>query len=179
MRVRSGEGRLNTLPLFIVNSHIAAGGDPLRIYVTSGDSLVIRVFDDSGKLLQIIRRRTPPVPIKEAERSLALNRLRNRSGNKAANAFIEEMFGSIPNQRFYPAISELRVDSDGYLWTLNHGEGWSVFDATGRWLGILPVPLVRLYDIGTDYVVGVSIDSLGVERVVEIRIARSRHGDGF
>lgn len=71
-----------------------------------------------------------------------------------------------------PAFETLRIDSFGNTWVKDFPRPggstseWSVFDATGVWLGVVQVPPgLRILSIGADHVVGLTEDEFGVEVV--------------
>jgi hypothetical protein len=74
-------------------------------------------------------------------------------------------------------VAGLLVDSEGHLWVADRKERtrseWSVFDATGRWLGTVELPLYRVEWIGEDLILGVTVDpDTGVEVVEGYRLSR-------
>lgn len=70
-----------------------------------------------------------------------------------------------------PTYDDLRVDAYGNVWLRHFAIGsehgsWSVFDRSGRWLGVVEMPAaLEVKEIGSDYVVGVTRDALDVEYV--------------
>lgn len=87
-----------------------------------------------------------------------------------------------------PAYRSIFVDRDEHLWVeewrgvgLEQGP-FSVFDPSGAWLGPVELPsglpvvrgVNRELEIGSDYVLGVWTDALGVEEVRLYRLHRSR-----
>lgn len=52
-----------SVPTFFLDSHIAAGGDPLSIHISEGDRNEILQFSLDGALVRIIRRKTDPVRV--------------------------------------------------------------------------------------------------------------------
>ena len=72
----------------------------------------------------------------------------------------------------YPAFSAVQSDPLGYLWVREYdlpgqdGNLWTVFDTEGRVQGFVEMPAaLEPYEIGEDYILGLSLDELGVERV--------------
>jgi hypothetical protein len=78
---------------------------------------------------------------------------------------------AIPHRPTLPSFGEIRVDRLGYLWVAHFGVpgragAWDVFEPSGRFLGPVEVPgTLEIHEIGADYLLGVSTDELGVERV--------------
>lgn len=145
----------------------------LRIFVSDGEHFQVDVFDDRGKLRRIIRRTTDPVPITPQRRREARERIMawNNVDEDGKEAWVRR-FDRLPPQTHHPAVHDLFIDREGYLWAAHTGEGWNVFAPSGRWLGTLRIPLERLYDVGSDFVVGWTFDESLRERIVEYRLRR-------
>lgn len=175
-------------------TYVAAGGDPLLVYISNADGGIHQQSLD-GTLVRIIRRTVAPPPV--TDRALRAERehwakIREIAGWPPQTEEDEP----IPRRERYPAVEALLVDAEGYLWvrewsTSESGipDQWSVFGPDGRWLGILAFPpypsapdrhLCHLYTttcwIDRDYFVIVRKDELGVERVEGYRIRRDRAG---
>ena len=99
----------------------------------------------------------------------------------------EPLLRAIPRRDFHPSVAGLSVDPKGYLWVsgwsaseVGGPDRWSVFSPEGRWLGVLPAPMLevpcnRHYGpcwMGTDFFLAVQRDELGRERVEGYRIRR-------
>jgi hypothetical protein len=158
-------------PLFPANAEIAAGGMPLRIFAGYGGVYDISVFDSTGRKTQIIRRSDPPERIPpEAAAAERERRLRNAE-RRGRRAIVARLLAALPEETHFPAFRALIVDQEGYLWVKDNG--WSVYDRTGRWLGVVNVASdMRLFEIGSNYILGVRQDSLDVERVVLYELTR-------
>lgn len=84
---------------------------------------------------------------------------------------LQRLFQEWTYPPFQPAYDQLVVDHEGNLWTRHYAIGskrsnWSVFGPTGRWLGVIEIPVgFTIKEIGSDYVLGVSVDDIGVELV--------------
>lgn len=84
-----------------------------------------------------------------------------------------------------PAFSALEVDDRGYLWVAEYnpygdlwegwqGSGWHVFSPEGELLGRVAVPPgLVVHEIGSDYVLGVQKNELGVPFVRRFPLTRS------
>jgi hypothetical protein len=74
-----------------------------------------------------------------------------------------------------PAYSDVQLDRLGFVWIAEYviadprtktWADWDVFDPAGAFLATVRVPLnFRPTEIGRDYLLGVSTDDLGVQRV--------------
>lgn len=163
---------------YAARSMIAAGGNPILVYATNGDDYEIRQFSDTGMLQRVLRRMAPP------RRSLTRSLIReNREANEALSpafdwAAWERMVANLP-RRYEPAISSLKVDSEGYLWVADRtksegGKLWSVFSPVGRWVGTVLLPRGAIQWIGSDLLIISTIDpDLGIETIAGYRLNRT------
>jgi hypothetical protein len=151
-------------------ARLAAGGEPLRIFATDAERYEIDVFDEEGRRIRIIRRTDPRIPITPEE----LDRIRaaRERAESGLGAHYRRVQDAMPPQTHYPAVRQLVVDSEGYLWVSGYGEGTHVFDPSGRWLGPVRGGVGAL-EIGRDYVLALERDSLMVERVKLYDLVRS------
>jgi hypothetical protein len=158
-------------------SHAAAGGD--AFFGGESDRFEVRQWSPGGELRRVIRAAIEPRPVTpehlaryEAERQEAgqrRGRVAALLGAFSAAADPEE--ADLPHRETLPFFDRIVVDRSGHLWVKEFGFDrepgrWQVFGSDGGWLGALSTPAgFRITDVGHDYVLGVAIDSLGVERV--------------
>lgn len=125
-----------------------------------------------GRLLGLIRRREPPRRLAAEDIARLKREWLADQPSAEQRAFFERYLAAMPIPERLPAYRALRVAANGAIWVHRYalpGEDdtrWSVFDAQGRLLGELDLP--PGFDpnvIGTDYLLGVATDSLGVEHV--------------
>lgn len=166
-------------PPFPVKSVIAGGGNPLSVYVTNGDRYEIHQFSPTGILQRILRRTVDPIPITSDEIEEWTARLKAEGPTGGWSGW-EQAVDAVPPGRFRPAILDLRVDTEGYLWVAEHAvhgrSRWSVFDARGRWLGGIEVPGTWVHWIGEDLIIATHTDSeLGIESIRGYRLDRTPH----
>jgi len=96
----------------------------------------------------------------------------------------EADFNAVPCPDSMPAFQSLLVDEVGwtwaevYHWPRNRQSGrWMVFDPDGRAHGILEVPDgLQVQRIGSDFLLGVRFDKLGVEHVLRYSLRRTPKG---
>ena len=170
-------------PTFL-DAFLAAGADPPSIYIADGTRDEIRQFSFAGRLVWIIRRSTAPVPISDEGHRAWVTYLATAQGGEDIE---EPLLRAIPRRDFHPSVAGLFVDAEGYLWVsgwsaseVGGPDRWSVFSPEGRWLGVLPAPMLevpcnRHYGpcwMGTDFFLAVQSDELGRERVEGYRIRR-------
>lgn len=139
-----------------------------------GTTFEIRVLKEGGTLECIMRR--------DADLTV------ERSDIERYEAILDSMGTGAQRQRRIlkelgypdrlPAYDRLLYDADGNLWARRYTVGteeqrWSVFDPSGRWLGGVSLPAdLQVFEIGADYVLGATQDSLGVEYVEEHRLEK-------
>jgi hypothetical protein len=163
--IETGGRRLyEVLPVF-THASVAASESPLRIFAGNGDRYEVRVFDSDGRLVRLIRRMDPPVPVDDAYWDSALRRRREQAqGPRSGDRM--RVIEAMPRPAHFPAFGGLAADSEGALFVFGQVDGWNVFDPAGRWLGELPIWYQTFLDIGPDYLLALARDSLGVESVV-------------
>lgn len=84
----------------------------------------------------------------------------------------------VPEQ--LPAVDDLTMDETGHLWGKRYrlpwaaeAPVWDVFDPDGRWLGGVEMPEgLEPLQIGRDFVLGLTRDDLGTERVAIYALVR-------
>jgi len=183
------------VPTFAVDSHIAAGGDPLSVYIGEGDRNEILQFSPGGELVRIIRRTNDPVPATDGAHAAWMDAML-AMGETFDEPVPRGIFDGMPRRASHPPVAGLVVDTDGYLWVREWSasekgvpDRWSVFSPRGRWLGILTVPhdpepldLFMCYKffvpcwVDRHMFLTVRRDELGVERVEGYRIRKGGAG---
>ena len=163
---------------FQKRSIITGGGNPLTVYVAPGDRYEVHQFSAAGILQRIIRRKVDPIPVESEKLKEWIDRVVTRNPHFDWSAWKRAV--AVLPQRFHDPINVLRVDTAGYLWTMDRrGDGtseWSVYDPAGRWLGTLNIPMPKVTWIG-DLVVGVRTDPVtGAETVEGYRLHRNGGG---
>jgi len=97
-----------------------------------------------------------------------------------ARSTMERVMAGLPPVESFPAFSELKVDDTGDLWVREYTRPgdersvWTVFASDGGVRGLVETPAgLTIYRIGSDFLLGRSIDDLGVERVQVWGLVRS------
>ena len=162
------------------------------IFGTMGDSTVVlregqpelEWYDTHGRVVQVARwsrRRVPSREVYPVFKDSTMAVLRRNSAQAAGfqMAANEELFkADLPIPEFAPLYTTLKVDDERRIWLerfrLPGDTGprrWDVINASGEWLGTVDVPpRFTLFRAGRDYVLGRTLDSLGVERVQRHRL---------
>jgi len=100
------------------------------------------------------------------------------NSRESAREAIELLFERIEKPLTLPLIGEILIDDTDRLWasTAEVGEerrSWFVWTSNGRLLGRAELPEdAEIVEIAQGHVYGVTVDSLGVERVVKWRLER-------
>lgn len=141
------------------------------IVISPSDQYEIRAYEPGGALRLIVRREhsTPVVTQAEVDAYVA-DRLAN--AEPQARPTLERVMAGLPPVESYPAFSEILVDEAGDLWVREYTRPgdersvWTIFGSDGRALGLLETPAgLTVHQVGHDYLLGTSIDDLGIERV--------------
>lgn len=169
-----------------LDAFLAAGADPPFIYIADGTRDEIRQFSFDGRLVRIIRRSSAPVLVSDEGHRAWVTYLATAQGVGSPD-LAEPLALVIPRRDFHPPVAGLFVDPEGYLWVsgwsaaeVGGPDRWSVFSPEGRWVGVLPAPMLEVpchYYLnpcwmGTDFFLAVRRDELGRERVEGYRIRR-------
>ena len=183
------DGRLawNDL-IFGDRTYVTASDD--WIYVGSTEEYAIELFDRSGALRRIVRRAVDPVPVTAGHLERYAEQLAVIASVEPAalEAFKRRMREGVAADDL-PHFRLLLTDADQNLWVedwrdVGLGQGpYSVFGPDGAWLGAVELPpgmpwlrglalRTALLEIGTDYVLGVWEDDLGVEQVRLYRLLK-------
>lgn len=173
----ASDGRL----FFGRSTHYAVAGE--QLYVGDDPRYEIRVYDPSGRLVQVVRKEhvTREVSDEDVERRRQeeLRAVGDMDAPGQMKKALERSVREGEARETLPAFDGLLATADGHLWVQEArrpGEEpprWSVFDPDGRWLGVVETPagleVERMY---RDAVLGVREDDLGVQRVEVHRVRR-------
>ena len=172
--------------------------DDGRVLAGKTDQMRISVYDRSGRLSMIVSKLSPAVPVTEADRDAVRARFRKALEGQAASTHNAELAGMIEpmmrNLEFgsvYPAYSNLLGGPDSTILvqrtvtmsetakaadTSGTAKGtpvvphWDVFDASGRYQGMIRFPAgFRLKAVLGDRFYGIMYDSLNVPSVVRLK----------
>jgi hypothetical protein len=151
-------------------STLIAGG-PDRIYVGPSEGLEILVYGFDGELRAILRGPQPDLEIRATHLARYRQERLDAAPPERRQAIARDV-DEMPSAPAFPAYDRMEVDSDGNLWVRRFrkpgeaGPVWVIFDARGVLLGELTTPEgLEVTEIGSDHVLGVHEDELGVERI--------------
>ena len=154
-------------PLFRRSGHVAVHNG--RLYVGEADSLEIRVHELDGKLARVMR-------VPGFDLSLSRDEVRAERESllwEGAPEYFRNLVRNMEDPETKAAYAGLLVDSEGFVWAPEaRGIAESgpvaarIFSPEGEWLGNVTLPdRFRVFEIGTDYLLGVGLDELDVERL--------------
>lgn len=143
-----------------------------EVVIHRGPKPELEVFDQSGKLIRVIRWSRALKPVKDvwsAYQAAALADMSERQ--KASYAHLYSL--ELPLPEFTPSYSEMVVDENRNVWLKRFqidgdpaAPTWDVISRAGQWIGVATTPSrFNVYRIGSNYLLGRSRDSLDVERV--------------
>jgi hypothetical protein len=141
------------------------------IYVGDNERYEIEVLRPDGSLVRSIRRGGElPLVTDEMRARLKADFLDGvPAGDLAEQTAIWDAF---PKHERMPAYDDFMVDADGNLWVMrarvlrSDPASADVFDSSGRLLGSVRLPAnVKLFEIGSEYVLGVWKDDMDLQHV--------------
>ena len=190
---REGGGYSHGQYLFAKGNEFAAGMGRIAVAVT--DTFRVEVLSPSGALERVIRRTavTPP-STSTTDLEAFVDTVVGLVFPEGTDADPEDIDNyrrirmNTPMAPTRPVMRSLRIDADGNVWIepfFQFGEEpapYWVFDRAGAWLGDVSLPpgldrgshpvQAPALEIGSDYVLGVWVDELDVERVRLYRLEK-------
>jgi hypothetical protein len=144
----------------------------MSVYTGDGSAFEVAVLDTAGRVTLIARRPDTDRTVTPADvrryGEIRLGALPAAAPDDRVRRVLRE--AKVPATK--PAWDQLVVDAAGGAWIRHFAlerdapATWSVFDAEGRWLGEIGMPVhFEVKEIGADYVLGTWTDELGVEYV--------------
>lgn len=163
-----------------------------RMYSGMNDHFRIEVRSPAGELERIITLPRERRPVTESDQQGMLDMLREAMTQQGAPpAAAEQFLSMVEFAEFYPAFATLTAGPAGQLWVQRirsaeslaelggefdptdlGADEWDIFDAQGRYLGVLTLP-ARFTPFHAEgrTIYGVTKDDLDVQHVVRLRIA--------
>lgn len=162
---------------------LAAGGDPLRIFMGDPAHFEIDVAGDRTGRMMSIRYPQGLRAVTEGDKQAYIARAEEArkspppsppSGEPVSWGPMPEIFAET-----FPGFADLIYDEAGFIWAIQPRRGPEnepaalVFATSGELLGSVPLPdAFTIHEIGQDYVLGVSRDDLDVEYVTLYDLGR-------
>lgn len=167
----SNEGWARGVTLWYGRSLEVAVADD-RVVVAPTDRYELRILNRDGKLRGLVRMEHDPVSLRPADFDSVRNRRLRFTEDAESRDRWAQIYDAMPRPPSLPAFRSIMADADGNLWVQDYtrsaqaGGRWTVFDREGRALGKVVTPDgMWVTDIGSDYLLGVVRDELGVEGV--------------
>ena len=132
-----------------------------------------------GRLLRIIQRDYTPEQVTKDDLQQEQQRRAFGSGDQSYLRYLSQLMShpGIPQTR--APFSRIVLDSLSWLWVLRNSNGlasmvpWDVFDSAGVFQCTLPLPAsLRITEIGTDFLLGIVVDSTDEEQVRQYTVSR-------
>lgn len=148
--------------------------DGMSIHAGTGESYEVRTYDQAGDLIRILRAPIVPARVTDAlVDSYVAERLAASSGDEEWQDLLRSAFADMPHPDVARVFDALATDAGGRLWVRRTAmprdslHRWDVFDPDGRPVARALVPAaLRVREFGSDYVLALRRDDLGVEQVV-------------
>lgn len=162
-----------------LDTKIAVGGG--KVFIGDNDTYEIRVYAFEGVLERLIRLNRDRVGVtsSDVERIRAEWKQVLQQIPAASRPTIRRHHSAAPFPETLPAFADLKADRDANLWVMEYPRNelashrWVVFDPSGFPLATVATPAgLRIDDIGSDYVLGLVRDELGVEYVRLYRLTK-------
>jgi len=148
-------------------------------YFGRGDSYEIGYYSAEGKLVRSVRSVQPDTRVSAEDIEHYIHRQLAEIEDEDERREIEHLYTGLPFPQTMPAYSDVLVDADGNLWVEDYrppGDDqprWKVFDPDGTLLGTVETPpRFRVYQIGSDFVLGRWTDELDVDHVRMYRLIK-------
>jgi hypothetical protein len=185
--VESPWGPLPVVPALAKNTSIAVQSTEPRVCIGDQEGPEVRCFERDGSATAL-RWREKPIAVRDNEREVVAWResttelYRQKLSPDEARRLVAQI--PVPVER--PEYSQLVIDRNGNLWvrrgpTASDGSEsteYLVFDRTGKLLGPLQLPPIRILEIGSDYVMGIYLDELEVQYLQVFGIMKPTTAEG-
>ncbi|NIW83642.1 MAG: hypothetical protein GWN18_14025 [Thermoplasmata archaeon] len=106
-----------------------------------------------------------------------------RARDEERRRIYRTLYETMPFPEIMPAYEDLVVDAEGNVWVEAYrrpGDDqprWEVFDPRGAFLGTVLTPQrFRIFEIGSDYLLGRWADTMDVEHVRMYELRKGRRG---
>jgi hypothetical protein len=175
IRVEDARAVMST-PLFAHNTSTVIRDE--NVFVGVQEEMEIGLHSTDGQLRQIYRVADADLDLGAADVAARRREVLSSVPEDRRSRVAEDLDRlDVPDSR--PAYGRLLVGADGSLWAAEQGRypaiprTWTVFDSTGMLLGNVDMPeRFRLYQIGSDWVLGVGLDEYDVEHVQLYRLTK-------
>ena len=148
------------------------------IILGTGETTEVRQYSYDGTVARILRWPAADLTIRP-EDIIAYRTAQLAEVSEDRRPALERSLLEMPMPPAFPAYTRLEGDPDGNIWAEEFSRPsqpaahWTVFSRSGELLGRMRVPDdLEITDIGSDRLVGIERDYLGVERIVVYEIRK-------
>jgi hypothetical protein len=160
-----------------------ATGDS-TVWYGDGEHPEIRELSMDGRVRRIVRIDRPRRAVGQTDRTAYKSAATRQVKGTPREATMPTTLDSSVFADTFPVFDKIVVDALGDVWLRNYqwfdlgsGKSWSVFDASGRYLGDVITPsILEIHEIGADYVLGRMQDIAGREAVYLYRLLKPGSG---
>ena len=138
---------------------VVIAGLPNGFLLGDGKAMEILDYSANGRLRRIIRADVDLTLTETDKERYRQSELAGKQGD--ARAAVEARLASVTWPKTIPAFQRMLVDPSGRIWAQGYLRAnhvpleWTVFDPAGKMLGTVEVPVgFRLFEVGTDYILG-------------------------
>jgi hypothetical protein len=151
-----------------------------QLFVATGEAPEFRMYDGAGRLVRIVRIAPGLEPVGE-EATVEIRKALAANAEAAVAPDLKdytEAYARRPAHETLPPYLDMRVAADGNVWLRDYdvhwtSELWTVYSPNGSRLSRVRIPWrFRIFEIGSDYVLGHERDELDVEYVRMYRLRR-------
>lgn len=150
-----------------------------RVYIGSGQRFEVEVWSLDGTLQSLIRGPRVPLMVTDSVKRAYLEAQLADLDDERQRASLRTSIAEWEWPDSVPAFTDLRVDGSGVIWVKQYAvdpdepETWSLVHPERAYLGdVRLAPDQSLLSIGEDYLLILSSDELGVERVAKLALDR-------
>ncbi len=175
MRLGASEGQLSlrAVPVPFLKTFEGDAGGKIVVVGNTG-TFDIRAYDETGRLVRIVRRPPPLREVGASDREAWIDGQLAGVADPVVRNRWRRQYEDMAFPSTMPAFASLLLGEDGKLWVeefdplvaASDESQWTVYDQRGHRLGpVVMPPGFRPLEIGRDYVLGVWKDDVGVEYV--------------
>ncbi|CAN5867053.1 hypothetical protein BH23GEM3_BH23GEM3_15150 [soil metagenome] len=158
----------------------SAAVGPDGFYLTPGTLPEVYVYAGGGALRRVLRVQRPLQLVERSEFDAYVQAQVEGASNPLTAVELRRRYARMPLPERRPAYQSLQVDAAGHVWAehfraqAGDTPRWTIFNADGSARGTMDTPPgLRIYQVGTEFVLGQMRDEFDVEYVVRYRLTRS------
>jgi len=149
------------------------------VWLGTGDDWTLQLLAPDGTARRVVHATESLRPVTASERSAYVEEAVSETSTEYEARQLRELLAEVPFPSHYPPYRSLVGDVAGNLWVEVYGgpgeevPSWTVLDPQGRGVTRLTTPPgTRVLEIGQDYLLGRTLDDMGVESLTLWRLRR-------